>query len=181
MSVLFFSDVHGSEAALQILAHRIDEFAPTHLALLGDCLDRGRNSLQPGYNPIGAAAILNRWKNRIVAVRGNCDADTDQELLDSQSKLSVLRYKSIITKSCSPTVHAGTQPTCHRSARLTSSPMDIPMFPTCNGCPRGSFASIPAPSPSPVAAIPSALAGSMATACRSETCMNLTKFSKNSR
>lgn len=106
MSILFFSDVHGSEAALQVLARRIQELAPVQLVLLGDCLYHGpRNPLQPGYDPAAAAAILNRWKNIIIAVRGNCDAEVDQAMLEfpiqgEYATLLLGRLKILLNHGC---------------------------------------------------------------------------------
>ena len=41
-----------------------------------------RNPLPGDYNPAGVADILNEMKNKIIAVRGNCDSEVDQTLLD---------------------------------------------------------------------------------------------------
>lgn len=54
-----------------------------HLILLGDVLNHGpRNALPAGYAPIEVADQLNQYADRILAVRGNCDSDVDQMLLD---------------------------------------------------------------------------------------------------
>ncbi|MEA4861686.1 MAG: phosphodiesterase [Victivallaceae bacterium] len=83
MKILFFSDVHGSPEAMKILLARVKEFAPETTVLLGDALYHGpRNPLPAGYAPPEAVKLLNRLKNSIVAVRGNCDAEVDQLLLE---------------------------------------------------------------------------------------------------
>jgi len=83
MRLLFFSDVHGSPEAMEMLLARIDDFAPDATALLGDALYHGpRNALPSGYAPPEAVKLLNRLKKSIVAVRGNCDAEVDQMLLE---------------------------------------------------------------------------------------------------
>ena len=56
---------------------------PDRIVLLGDLLYHGpRNNLPEGYAPREVAAVLNAWAGRIVAVRGNCDAEVDQMVLD---------------------------------------------------------------------------------------------------
>ena len=47
--------------------------------LLGDALYHGpRNPLRPDYAPPQVVERLNRRKEQIVAVRGNCDSEVDQ-------------------------------------------------------------------------------------------------------
>lgn len=83
MKILFFSDVHGSPESMTLLLDRIKRFAPDHLALLGDALYHGpRNPLRPDYAPPVVVTQLNSLKSRITAVRGNCDSEVDQMLLE---------------------------------------------------------------------------------------------------
>lgn len=83
MKILFFSDVHGSPDSVEQLVRRIDAHAPDHLVLLGDVLYHGpRNPLRPDYAPPRVVEQLNRFKRRITAVRGNCDSEVDQMLLE---------------------------------------------------------------------------------------------------
>lgn len=83
MIVLIASDIHGSADAAELLAARIDATAPDRIALLGDLLYHGpRNALPAGYDPQRTASILNRYADRIVAVKGNCEAEVDQWVLD---------------------------------------------------------------------------------------------------
>ncbi len=83
MKVLFFSDVHGAPESVELLEKRIAEFEPSVLALLGDVLYHGpRNPLRPDYEPPEVVRRLNRLADRIVAVRGNCDCEVDQMLLE---------------------------------------------------------------------------------------------------
>ena len=50
--------------------------------MLGDLLYHGpRNDLPAGYDPKGVIALLNGVKDRILAVRGNCDTEVDQMVL----------------------------------------------------------------------------------------------------
>lgn len=80
--LLFASDIHGSAFWCQKLADVIERENPTKICLLGDLLYHGpRNPLPDGYNPQAVADILNGYTQKIIAVRGNCDAEVDQLLL----------------------------------------------------------------------------------------------------
>lgn len=82
MKLLFASDIHGSPEALEKLQQHIERFQPQQIILLGDLLYHGpRNPLKPDYAPQKVSEILNSLKDRIVAVRGNCDAEVDQMML----------------------------------------------------------------------------------------------------
>lgn len=82
MKLLIASDLHGSAAAVRMLAQHIEREAPDRIVLLGDVLYHGpRNDLPEGYAPREVADILNGLADRIVAVRGNCDAEVDQMML----------------------------------------------------------------------------------------------------
>ncbi len=79
---LFFSDSHGCSGALRELAARVENESPDLVCFLGDALYHGpRNSIQCDYNPRDSAALMNSMSDRIIAVRGNCDAEVDQMML----------------------------------------------------------------------------------------------------
>lgn len=83
MKLLIVSDIHGSAEAAQAIACRVKAEMPDRIVLLGDLLYHGpRNPLPAGYDPLRVASILNGWKDRIVAVRGNCDSEVDQMVLE---------------------------------------------------------------------------------------------------
>ncbi len=83
MKLMIASDIHGSAHFCQQLVERFHEENPTKLLLLGDLLYHGpRNPLPEGYNPQKVAEMLNGVKENIIWVKGNCDADVDQMLLD---------------------------------------------------------------------------------------------------
>ncbi len=83
MKILFLSDIHGVPSALEKALAAADELAPDRIALLGDLLYHGpRNGVPDFYDPVKVATILNSLKDRIVAVRGNCDAEVDQMMLE---------------------------------------------------------------------------------------------------
>ncbi|CNF31080.1 phosphodiesterase yfcE [Yersinia bercovieri] len=82
MKLMFASDLHGSlpatEKVLEIFARSDAQW----LVLLGDLLNHGpRNALPVGYQPAAVAEYLNPHKEQIIAVRGNCDSEVDQMLL----------------------------------------------------------------------------------------------------
>lgn len=83
MKILFASDIHGSAYYCKMLMERINEEKPEKIILLGDLLYHGpRNDLPKDYAPKEVIAMLNGIKDKIVAVRGNCEAEVDQMVLD---------------------------------------------------------------------------------------------------
>jgi len=83
MKALFFSDIHGSPHSLALLQEKSKELAPDKLVLLGDIfLCGGQSTLDSSTARKQTAAWLNRWQDKIIAVRGNCDRDCDQKLLN---------------------------------------------------------------------------------------------------
>ncbi|QBH96012.1 phosphodiesterase [Limnobaculum zhutongyuii] len=82
MKLMFASDLHGSLSATQLVLERFEHSGADWLILLGDLLYHGpRNPLPDRYNPAEVALYLNRFADRIMAVRGNCDSEVDQMLL----------------------------------------------------------------------------------------------------
>ena len=80
---MIISDIHGSYNDLEKVMHYFDEEQPDRLIILGDILYHGpRNDLPEGYAPKKCIPLLNKYKDKILAVRGNCDAEVDQMLLD---------------------------------------------------------------------------------------------------
>ena len=83
MKIMFASDIHGSSARAQKIADTYAREGADRLVLLGDILYHGpRNPLPEEYNPQKVAQILNLLKQDILCVRGNCDSEVDQMLLD---------------------------------------------------------------------------------------------------
>ena len=83
MKLLFASDLHGSAYYAEKLEELIRNEAPDKTVLLGDLLYHGpRNDLPREYDPKKVTAILNGLKTQVLAVRGNCDAEVDQMVLD---------------------------------------------------------------------------------------------------
>ena len=83
MKLLFASDIHGSAFYCRRLLDIYKESGASRLVLLGDILYHGpRNDLPKEYAPKEVIAMLNPLKNQIYAVRGNCDTEVDQMVLD---------------------------------------------------------------------------------------------------
>lgn len=85
MRVLIASDIHGSAYWAERLARSIEREQPDRIVLLGDLLYHGpRNDLPREYDPKRVAPLLNDLAatGKLVAVRGNCDAEVDQMVLD---------------------------------------------------------------------------------------------------
>lgn len=83
MKCMIVSDIHGSYDDLKKVIDIFEEEHMDQLILLGDLLYHGpRNPLPEGYDPKGVIALLNQYKDKIVAVRGNCDAEVDQMVLN---------------------------------------------------------------------------------------------------
>lgn len=83
MKLVFISDIHGSITYAEKAKEIFEKEEGTYLIILGDILYHGpRNPLPEGYNPKAVVEIFNELANKIVAVRGNCDADVDQMLLN---------------------------------------------------------------------------------------------------
>ncbi len=82
MRYLIASDIHGSLPRLQQVLRHFDTMKMDMLLLLGDILNYGpRNGVPEGLDAPGIAEALNSLRDRIVAVRGNCDSEVDQMLL----------------------------------------------------------------------------------------------------
>ncbi len=83
MKFLIASDIHGSEFYCKKLLEAYKNEKADRLLLLGDILYHGpRNDLPEGYAPKAVIALLNEIKNEILCVRGNCDTEVDQMVLD---------------------------------------------------------------------------------------------------
>ena len=82
MSIMIASDIHGSAAFCKQLLGRFAAEKHDRLLLLGDILYHGpRNDLPTGYAPKEVIAMLNPLSGIITCVRGNCDAEVDQMVL----------------------------------------------------------------------------------------------------
>ena len=84
---LIISDIHGSN----YYANKINEICkrenPDKIILLGDLYYHGlRNPLPKEYNPMKVAELLNSLKEKILCVKGNCDAEVDEMISEFEFK-----------------------------------------------------------------------------------------------
>ena len=82
MKNLIASDIHGSAYWCRRLTEAWDREKPERVVLLGDLLYHGpRNDLPEEYAPKQVIAMLNERRDSILCVRGNCDTEVDQMVL----------------------------------------------------------------------------------------------------
>lgn len=82
MKLLIASDIHGSAYWCSKLMDAYQNEKADRMILLGDILYHGpRNALPKEYDPQRVCDLLNQISDRILCVRGNCDADVDQWLI----------------------------------------------------------------------------------------------------
>ena len=83
MKIMIASDIHGSAAYCKELLEAFDRESVDKLVLLGDILYHGpRNELPKEYAPQEVISMLNNIKDSILCVRGNCDTEVDQMVLE---------------------------------------------------------------------------------------------------
>ena len=82
MKLVIASDIHGSAFWCKKLLDLVEKEQPDKLVLLGDILYHGpRNDLPRDYAPKQVIPMLSEWKEKILCVRGNCEAEVDQMVL----------------------------------------------------------------------------------------------------
>ena len=83
MKLMIASDIHGAAGFCREMLAAYDREQAKKLLLLGDILYHGpRNDLPEGYAPKEVLAMLNARKEEILCVRGNCDTEVDQMVLE---------------------------------------------------------------------------------------------------
>lgn len=83
MKFLIASDIHGSAYYCDLLLKAIETEKADRVLILGDILYHGpRNDLPKDYAPKKVIEMLNPLKDKLLCVRGNCDTEVDQMVLD---------------------------------------------------------------------------------------------------
>lgn len=83
MKLFIASDLHGSAYYTELMLNEFKKSCADRLVLLGDILYHGpRNDLPKDYAPKKVAPMLNESADKILAVRGNCEAEVDSLMLD---------------------------------------------------------------------------------------------------
>ena len=83
MKFVIASDIHGSAFWCAKMLEVAEKEQPDRLILLGDILYHGpRNDLPRDYAPKQVIPMLEKWADKILCVRGNCEAEVDQMVLN---------------------------------------------------------------------------------------------------
>ena len=83
MKLFICSDIHGDSACMRAVIEKFREENADRLLILGDLLYHGpRNDLPSDYGPKEVINILNQNRDVILSVRGNCDTEVDQMVLN---------------------------------------------------------------------------------------------------
>ncbi|MBR3766913.1 MAG: phosphodiesterase [Clostridia bacterium] len=83
MKIMIASDIHGSYHYCKKMLDAFESEKADRLLLLGDILYHGpRNDLPEVYAPKKVIEELNAIKERLLCVRGNCDTEVDQMVLN---------------------------------------------------------------------------------------------------
>ena len=83
MKLLIASDIHGDLDSAERTINAYKNESCDKILLLGDLLYHGpRNDLPKTYAPKAVIQLLNEYKEVILCVRGNCDTEVDQMVLE---------------------------------------------------------------------------------------------------
>lgn len=83
MKLMIASDIHGSLYYCRLMLEAFQRENADRLILLGDILYHGpRNDLPKDYAPKEVIKLINSYKNQLLCVRGNCDTEVDQMVLE---------------------------------------------------------------------------------------------------
>ena len=83
MKYLVISDIHGDLHGAQIMKDAYSYHSCDVILCLGDILYHGpRNDLPDTYAPKKVIPVMNSFKDKIIAIRGNCEAEVDQMVLE---------------------------------------------------------------------------------------------------
>ena len=83
MKLLIASDIHGDLESAKNVIEAFKSEGADKLLLLGDLLYHGpRNDLPESYAPKAVIRLLNAAREHIICVRGNCDTEVDQMVLE---------------------------------------------------------------------------------------------------
>ncbi|MCR5829059.1 MAG: phosphodiesterase [Lachnospiraceae bacterium] len=83
MKIFIASDIHGSAKYCRMMLDAYERESADRMLLLGDILYHGpRNDLPEEYAPKKVIEMLNAKKDEIYSLRGNCEAEVDQMVLE---------------------------------------------------------------------------------------------------
>ena len=134
MKLMFASDIHGSAYYCRKMLEAFENEKAERLILLGDILYHGpRNDLPKEYAPKEVIALLNPMKNRIYAVRGNCEAEVDQMVLDFPVMADYCGFS--ITGDTEEEPATTTLPSAPFDLYSSGSPTEMYLFSSITACP----------------------------------------------
>ena len=118
MRIVFVSDIHGVPSTLAAALEQGEQLGFDRLVLLGDLI-HGLDDGPCRYDPPKVVKILNGYRDKITAVRGNCDEDEDQRLfafpmlrdytvLDADGERFFLTHGHLWNEYCLPPIGMGT-------------------------------------------------------------------------
>ena len=119
MRWMIASDIHGSALYCREMLQAFRREEADRLLLLGDLLYHGpRNDLPEGYAPKEVIELLNGCRNDILCVRGNCEAEVDQmvlqfpvmaeyAILDWEKRMIFATHGHVFNTSNPPPLHDG--------------------------------------------------------------------------
>ena len=106
MKIMIASDIHGSAFWCRKMLEAYERENADKLLLLGDILYHGpRNDLPDEYAPKEVISMLNPLRDKILCVRGNCDTEVDQMVLDFPVFAT---HGHVYNENNLPTIPAGT-------------------------------------------------------------------------
>lgn len=99
---LVLSDIHGSIKYAKLAFSKYEQYGCKKILILGDILYHGpRNELPEEYRPKEVIALCNNYKDKILAVKGNCDAEVDEMVLEfklfNEVMLEINNHKFLLT------------------------------------------------------------------------------------
>ena len=102
MKLLVVSDIHGSLFYTKKMVEIMEKEEVDKVILLGDLYYHGpRNPLPEEYNPMEVSKILNGLKEKLICIKGNCDAEVDEMIsefkFNDHVKLEINNKKFMFT------------------------------------------------------------------------------------
>lgn len=79
MKIMFISDIHGIKTNIEKITQEFEKNNCTKLVVLGDLFYIGpRNKMNQDYDIAKIVEFLNKYKDKIICIKGNCDSEVDQ-------------------------------------------------------------------------------------------------------
>lgn len=90
MKIMVISDIHGVKPALEQALTIFKREGYDRLLILGDLYYHGpRNPIQEGYDPMGCSELLKTIQEKLIIIRGNCDAEVDMTITGMRFKKEI--------------------------------------------------------------------------------------------